>query len=182
MRSDYITNDFLKVFLFALTRADRLICEISLQTGWRIDDVLELKTEQIQHALQLKKPYLQIIEKKTQKKSKKYLPRNLLDECLTQAGEFYLFAGRDDYRKHRTRQAVYLDIKRAAKKFNIKYNISPHSMRKNYSVYIYNKYGLERTKNELNHDNELVTLLYALSDEISEKHAKNKNKHKKKAG
>lgn len=45
---------------------------------------------------------------------------------------------------------------------------------------MYNKYGLERTKRELNHDNELTTLLYALSDEISAKHAKQGKKAKKK--
>lgn len=65
-------------------------------------------------------------------------------------------------------------------KFNVKLNLSPHSLRKNYAVYMYNKYGLERTKRELNHDNELTTLLYALSDEISAKHAKQGKKAKKK--
>lgn len=180
MRTDYISSDFLSVFLWALTRADRLICEISLQTGWRIDDVLELTAEQARKALELKRPNIQIIEKKTGKKSRKQLPRELLSECLAQSGEIYLFPGRDDYRKHRTRQAVFLDIKRTAKKFNVKLNLSPHSLRKNYAVYMYNKYGLERTKRELNHDNELTTLLYALSDEISAKHAKQGKKAKKK--
>lgn len=182
MRTDYISSDFLSVFLWALTRADRLICEISLQTGWRIDDVLELTVTQAENALKLKRPNIQITEKKTGKKSRKQLPRQLLIECLAQAGELYLFQGRDDYRKHRTRQAVYLDIKRTAKKFNIKLNLSPHSMRKNYAVYIYHNYGLERTKRELNHDNDLVTLLYALSDEISAKHAKPNKSKKKIAG
>ena len=179
MRTDYISNDFLHVFLWALTRADRLICEISLQTGWRIDDILELTVTQFENALKLKRPNIQIIEKKTGKKSRKQLPRQLLIDCLSQSGELYIFQGRDDYRKHRTRQAVYLDIKRTAKKFNIKFNLSPHSMRKNYAVYMYNKYGLERTQKELNHDNALVTLLYALSDEISAKHAKPSNSKKK---
>lgn len=179
MRTDYIENDVLSVFLWALTRADKLICELCLQTGWRVDDVLALTVEQARHALTLKRASIQIIEKKTGKKSRKNIPRKLLVDCLEQAGEIYLFQGRDDYRKHRTRQAVYLDIKRTAKKFNIRLNLSPHSLRKNYAVYMYRNYGLERTKRELNHDNELVTLLYALSDEISDKHAKGKKSKKK---
>ena len=142
--------------------------------------MLELTVTQVETALKLKRPNIQIVEKKTKKKSRKQLPRELLKACLEQAGEIYIFQGRDDYRKHRTRQAVYLDIKRVAKKFNIKLNLSPHSMRKNYAVYMYHKYGLTRTKEELNHDNELITLLYALSDEISAKHGRERKGNKKK--
>ncbi len=170
MRTDYISNDTLAPLLWALTRADKLICELCLQTGWRIDDVLALRSEQVRHALTLKRTALTITEKKTGKRSRKLIPRELLHDCNDQAGELFVFQGRDDYRKHRTRQAVFLDIKRAAKKFNIELNISPHSMRKNYAVYMYKRYGLARVQTELNHDNITVTMLYALADELSEKH------------
>lgn len=170
IRSDYISSDTIGPLLWALTRADKLICELCLQTGWRVDDVLNLRTEQVKHALTLKRTALTITERKTGKRSRKEIPRQLLQDCKEQAGELYVFQGRDDYRKHRTRQAVFLDIKRAAKKFNIKLNLSPHSMRKNYAVYMYHKHGLERVQAELNHDNALVTMLYALSDELTAKH------------
>lgn len=179
MRSDYVNTETLSHLLWALQPVDKLVCELCLQTGWRIDDVLQLRTEQLRHALQLKRPALCITEMKTGKRSRKILPAQLLQDCLQQSGRFYVFEGRDDWRKHRTRQAVYMDIKRAARKFNIKLNLSPHTLRKNYAVYMYKQYGLERVQAELNHDNTIVTLLYALSDELTAKHGSAGNAKKK---
>ena len=170
MRSDYVSNDTISALLWSLTRADKLISEICLQTGWRIDDVLELKREQVEKAPEQKSTYITIAEKKTGKRSRKALPRQLLMDCLEQSGRYYIFEGRDDWRKHRKRQAVFLDLKRCAKRFNININLSPHSLRKNYAVYVYNKYGIEKVQAELNHDNMFVSMLYALSDELSAKH------------
>lgn len=176
MRSDYINTNVLSHILWAMTPADRLISEIALQTGWRIDDILELETESIKHALELKRPALTITEKKTGKRSRKQLPRRLLQECLQQAGRFYVFEGRDDWRKHRTRQAVFLDLKRVAKKFKIKCNFSPHSLRKNYAVYMRENFGFEAAQKALNHTNPNVTFVYAFSDLDEMKSAKKRKR------
>lgn len=171
MRSDYINNDTISHILWALSYPNKLICEIALETGWRIDDVLELKTEQVENALKKKRCSLSIIEQKTSKKSTKYISRGLLERVYKQAGCIYCFQGRDDYRKHRTRQAVYLDLKKAAKHFKIKINLSPHSLRKNYAVYLKDKgHSLAEIQKALNHDNMLTTMLYAMSDELGSMH------------
>lgn len=85
------------------------------------------------------------------------------------AGEIYLFPNRNDYRKHRTRQAVWKDIKRAKKALRIKENIAPHSARKTYAVRLMKKYNNDITKvqRELNHSTPEVTMIYALSELLS---------------
>jgi site-specific recombinase XerD len=151
--------------------ANRLVCELALQTGWRIDDILCLTSEQLRAALQKKRHTVTIREAKTGKTSTRSIPVNLLREVCEQSGKLYAFQGRDDWRKHRTRQAVYLDLKRAAKRFNIKLNLSPHSLRKNYAVYLRQQgYSLSEIQKRMNHDNLVVTMLYALSDELGERY------------
>lgn len=171
MRSDYINNDTVSHILWSLSYANKLICEIALETGWRIDDILNLKTNEIENALKKKRPCITIIEQKTGKKSRKYISKDLLYRVLKQSGIIYAFQGRDDYRKHRSRQAVYLDLKKAAKHFKIKVNLSPHSLRKNYAVYLKDTgHNIAEIQKALNHDNILTTMLYAMSDELAEMH------------
>lgn len=142
-------------------------------TGWRVDDVLNLKTKVIHKALELKRPCVSITEQKTGKKSKRYIDKALLLRVYAQAGQIYCFEGRDDYRRHRTRQAVFIDLKKCAQKFKIKMNFAPHSLRKNYAVYL-RKQGktLEEIQKILNHTDITTTLLYAMSDELTQKHRK----------
>lgn len=171
VRADYINTDTVSHILWALSPTNSLVCEVALQTGWRIDDVLNLKTEQIKRAKDCKRPCISIVEKKTGKKSKKYFNRGLIDRLFNQSGRIYVFEGRDDYRVPRTRQAVFMDLKKTAKRFNLKINLSPHSLRKNYAVYLKNKgYSLAEIQKALNHDNVLTTMVYALSDELTEKY------------
>lgn len=173
MRSDYIKTDEIGALLWALREPNSLVCELVLQTGWRIDDVLSLKRCELDRALALKRPTLTITEKKTGKRSRKSVPRSLLLRCRRQAGAVFVFEGRDSVEKHRTRQAVYYDLKKTAKKFGVKVNISPHSLRKNYAVYMYNHYGFERVKRELNHENDFVTMIYAFADQMAKKKSRN---------
>jgi site-specific recombinase XerD len=110
---------------------------------------------------------------KTGKRSTRVLPIELLRRLDEQSGILYAFQGRDDYRKHRTRQAVYIDIKKAAAKFNIKLNLTPHSLRKNYAVYLKNEgYSIEQIQKLLNHTDITTTLIYVLSDELNVKYRK----------
>lgn len=167
--------------LWALTPADKLICELCLATGWRIGDIVALTTQELDRALLMKRPSLHITEQKTGKRSTKAVSRDLLERMREQAGRVYVFEGRDDYRKHRTRQAVFYDIKRVASRFGIKLNLAPHSLRKNYAVWCYDNYGIERAKRELNHDNIECTLFYVLSRELQSKHGIQGKKAQKKS-
>ena len=64
MRSDYINTDTISHLLWALQPANRLVCEVALQTGWRIDDILELKTADIAEAKNKRRHGVTITEQK----------------------------------------------------------------------------------------------------------------------
>lgn len=164
MRSDYIYKEQFRHILSALTEENRLAIEVSLSTGLRISDVLELRLIQLS-------PRFTIKERKTGKTKKVVLNNDLLDALLSISGKIFVFEGRTDYRKHRTRQAVYKDIKRATELFRIKnLNISPHSARKIYAVGQYKRTcSISRVQELLNHSDEAVTMLYAMSDELSQR-------------
>ena len=146
--------------LYALTPQNRLICRVCLKTGLRLSDVLSLKTDRLSKRMTIR-------ELKTGKKKTFTLGDGLLFELSDQAGSVFVFEHRTDKNKHKTRQAVYADLKRASKAFRVKCNLSPHSLRKVYAVELYRKYGdLKRVQKALNHDNDVVTLIYALADEL----------------
>lgn len=172
IRSDFLETDALSALLWSLTPDNKVVCEVALATGWRIDDVLELKYEQVQRARQMKRHGITITERKTGKKSTRYFSKQMLAKMEIVHGRYWVFEGARDWRKHRTRQAVFLDLKRAAKRFNVRLNLSPHSLRKNYAVYLRRQgKSLPEIQKQLNHDSLTTTLLYALADELTEKNA-----------
>lgn len=162
VRADYVWADNLGHVLAALTPANRLACEVSLATGLRIGDVLELTREQVV------KGRFSVREGKTGKVRRVRLPTDLQTRILSQAGHIYAFPARSDGRKHRTRQAVYKDLRRAAKAFRLLEHVSPHSLRKCYAVNQYHRSGdIKRVQGLLNHSDESVTMIYALADALT---------------
>lgn len=166
MRSGYIVKEELTHVLGALMPANRLICELSLATGLRVGDVLRLKTEQVQ-----KGPRMTVHEQKTGKTRTVRLPADLHRRALQMAGATYVFEGRLNGRKPRSRQAVYKDLMRAAALFRLKEHISPHSCRKVWAVRAYQESGgdLKKVQRLLNHDSEAVTMLYAMADQLTQR-------------
>lgn len=165
MRSDWLQVDEYEHILAALTPPNRLACEVSACTGLRISDVLNLRTDKLAERMTVR-------EIKTGKTRRVRLPPQLLDRLVAGAGKIYAFEGREDYRRPRTRQAVYKDIKRAAKLFRLPKNlqISPHSARKIYAVSEYKRTGsVKRVKELLNHSDEAVTILYAMADVLTDR-------------
>lgn len=170
MRSSYIEPGPLGLVLAALTPENRLVMEVMLATGLRVGDVLALRTDQV------KRQRFTVKEQKTGKTRRVYISTALQLRILGQAGRLWAFEGRTDWRKHRTRQAVYKDVKRAARMFQrggtleARKQVSPHSARKVYAVEKYHSTGsLAKTGAALNHDpgHMAVTMLYALSDSLS---------------
>lgn len=160
-KSEYVPKGEVVHILAALTPPNRLACEVSLATGLRINDVLSLKTEKVA------KGRFTVREEKTGKTKSVRLPEELRKQCLSIAGQHFVFEGRLNGKKHRTRQAVFKDLRRVAKLYGCKPHLSPHSMRKIYAVEQYAKYGdLKRVQSLLNHSDESVTLLYALADSL----------------
>ena len=167
MRAGFMEANEFEHLLAALMPPNRLACEVSACTGLRISDVLNLRTTKLSERFSVR-------ELKTGKTKRVRLPRTLLDRLLAQAGRIYVFENRLDYRKPRTRQAVYKDLRRAAKLFRVKdIHVSPHSARKLYAVSEYRRTGsIERVKELLNHEDEAVTMLYAMADQLERRRRK----------
>ena len=165
LRSGWVEDDIMKLVLAAMMPVNALAIETSLYTGLRIDDVLALKTETVRKTA---RPYVR--DSKTGKTHRIYLPAELRERMLAQAGRLYVWEHRTDWKKHRTRQAVYKDMRKAAEVFErsgkVREHISPHSARKAAAVRAYKRGGLEAAQALLVHDegHPLVTLLYAMAD------------------
>ena len=159
MRTEFLLDYELGRVLALLTRQNALILETVLHTGLRISDVLDLRTEQLA-------PSMWVLEKKTGKKHRCGLPKDLLAAIRAQAGEVWAFPGRNPA-KPRTRQAVWADVKRAAKAFRLPQNIGTHSFRKVYAVRLREKYGsIEKVQRALAHSSLAVTAIYAMADQL----------------
>lgn len=159
MTTAYLLEREVGHVLAALTPANRLVCRVCLHTGLRVGDVLALRTEQLA-------PRFWVVERKTGKRRQVGLPAGLLADVRAQAGEVWAFPGRDPA-KPRTRQAVWADVKRAAKAFRLPQNVAPHSFRKVYAVDLMRKYGdLDRVRRALNHGSCATTMIYAMADRL----------------
>lgn len=167
MRTEWLPKGEMEVILRALSPENRLACEISLATGLRINDVLALTPEKV------RKQRFTLREEKTGKTRRIRLPIELVNRALALSGQHYIFEHRLNGRKHRTRQAVFKDLKKACANFGIKKNVAPHSLRKIYAVEEYELTGdLKKVQKLLNHSNEAVTMLYAMANSVRKKRQK----------
>ena len=157
MRTEYLLQKEVERVLDLLTYENRLVMRVLLHTGLRISDALALKPEQL-------RPNFWITEQKTGKRRQVGLPDPLLSDLKETTGQLWVFPGSDP-RKHRTRQAVWKDVKRAAAALRLTQNAAPHSARKVYAVELLRKYGdIDRVRRALNHGGLEVTLIYAMAD------------------
>ena len=162
MTTEYLLDRELGHVLAALTPQNALIMEVCLHTGLRISDVLSLRTTDL-------RPSMWVVEKKTGKRHRCGLPGPMLARVRAQAGPTWAFPGRTPG-KPKTRQAVWKDVKRAAKAFRLPQNVAPHSFRKVYAVRLLEKYGtIERVRRALGHSSSSVTAIYAMADALLEK-------------
>ena len=159
MKTEYLLSQQVELVLHLRTDENRLVMRVALHTGLRVGDILALRTEQI-------RPNFWITEQKTGKRRQVGLPAPLLNDMRAQAGPVWVFEGADP-RNHRTRQAVWKDVKRAAKACRITQNVGPHSARKIYAVGLLDKYGdIDRVRRALNHGSVEVTMIYAMADKL----------------
>lgn len=172
LTTEYLLNEQLDRVLAALMPENELVCRTILQTGLRIGDVLRLRTE----ALGL---HMLVIESKTGKRKRIYLTHDLLARLRANAGRIYVFEGRGGPRTHKTRQAVYADIRRAAKAFRLPQVVGTHSLRKIYAVDLMEKYGdIEKVRRALNHRYKSTTMIYAMADKLLQaKQGRRRHRH-----
>jgi len=160
VKTEYLLNREVDHVLAALTPTNRLVCEVMLHTGLRVSDVLALKTNEIAMKFW-------ITEQKTRKRRQVGLPRDLLERLQHQAGHIWVFPSVRDPAQHRTRQAVWADLHRAAKAFRLPQVVGTHSLRKVYAVELLERYGdIERVQRALNHDRPATTIIYAMADKL----------------
>lgn len=157
MRTEYLIDKEVERVLDLLTLENRLVMRLLLHTGIRISDALNLRTAQL-------RPNFWITEQKTGKRRQIGIPEPLLSDLRKYAGAVWVFEGVDP-RKHRSRQAVWKDVKRAAAALRLNANVAPHSARKVYAVELLRQYGdIDRVRRALNHGGIEVTLIYAMAD------------------
>lgn len=161
MTAEYLLEAEVGHVLAALMPTNRLVCRVCLATGLRVGDVVALRTGQLSRQFWL-------TESKTGKRRRVNLTDALLRDLRAQAGPLWVFPGARDPAKHRTRQAVWADVRRAAKAFRLPQHVSPHSLRKVYAVRLMerSKGDLGRVRRALNHSDAATTLVYAMADEL----------------
>jgi len=164
----------LSLVLAALLPDNRIVCQVALRTGLRVGDVLTLRRGQLSRCFW-------ITEQKTGKRRQVGLPDWLITEIIRRAGSSeWAFPGRDS-KKHRTRQAVWKDIKRVQRALRLDINLGTHSMRKDYAVGLMRQYGdIAKVQRALNHDSSTVTMLYAMADKLTETAQQRRNVRRRK--
>lgn len=172
MTTEYLYQQEVDRVLSALMPQNQLIVKVMLQTGMRLSDALVLRSE----GLSTSGWYT---EAKTGKRRRYGIKKPLLEAILEQAGPEWAFPGRK-MGTHKTRQAVWRDIKRASVAFRLPQNVGAHSMRKVYAVQLMKKYGdLERVKRNLNHASGSVTAIYAMADMLLDRKLKERERRRK---
>lgn len=160
MKTEYLLHREVEHVLAALMPVNRVVMRVCIHTGLRVGDVLALRTDQIA-------PRFWVTEQKTKKRRIVGLPADLLADMRKIGGKKYVFEHSNDPERHRTRQAVWKDVKRAARAFRLPQNVAPHSARKVYAVDLLAKYGdIAKVQRALNHSGPSVTMIYAMADQL----------------
>lgn len=160
MKTEYLLHREVEHVLAALMPVNRVVMRVCIHTGLRVGYVLALRTDQIA-------PRFWVTEQKTKKRRIVGLPSDLLVDMRKIAGKKYVFEHSNDPERHRTRQAVWKDVKRAARAFRLPQNVAPHSARKVYAVDLLAKYGdIAKVQRALNHSGPSVTMIYAMADQL----------------
>lgn len=167
MRTDYLNPQIYNRLYAAMTYSNVLVLRISLETGLRVDDVLSLRSDD------LKGRTLRGVAEKTGKPFKKVISADLADRLRKLTSSGYFFPHRTKSGEHRTRQAVWSNMKKAAEEFGITLNAAPHSARKTYAVELFHDKGINAAQKELQHDRISTTMLYCFSDMLSKSEPKN---------
>lgn len=166
MRTDYIEPELYKLIFMHMSYDNALALEVSLATGMRIGDVLKIRPSDIQS------DGIHFVAEKTGKTGLAPVDRRLSEKLRKNGNRWFCFPHRDQPRsKHRTRQAVWKDVKRAADIVRASgliddQNVAPHSGRKTFAVVDKARYGAAHAQAALQHSNRCTTEIYTESDRL----------------
>lgn len=138
-----------------------LALRVSVETGLRIGDVVELRASALDGVR------ISTTARKTRKKVAASVTARTADALRLASDGRWLFPSPRSKTGHRTRQAVWRDVRRVADRLGIRVHVTPHSARKLFAVERYHKDGLAAAQELLQHDRSLTTMLYAFSDKIT---------------
>lgn len=158
MRTNAIDVTAWAVLERLLMPTNALVIETMLQTGLRVSDVLAIPAEKLRRGQRFT-----VSESKTGKSKRVYIGKSLYFRLLRQCGKKWVFPSCKSPDKHRTRQTVWADVKRASKALRMPENVGTHSARKSYACDLYRRSGaLQDVQRKLNHDRIETTVLYLL--------------------
>ncbi len=166
MKSEFIDRESLIMLLDLMGEDNERAVLVSLYTGLRIGDVLALRLD---HFTEQR---FRTVCEKTGKPFEGELPANLAAALCRDRGSPWCFPSPKNAARHRTRQAVWRDLKNAAEKAGIDVNVTPHTARKIFAVERFRRKGLTATQEALGHDRADTTLIYAFSNLLGAKSAK----------
>lgn len=173
MKTEFVKREKMETVLDLLTPENRLVMRVCLHTGLRVGDALALRPQDL-------KPNTWITEQKTGKRRQIGFPGALLRDLKANAGKYWVFPGRDPI-KHRSRQAVWKDVKRAAHALRLPQNVGTHTARKVYAVELLHSTGdLAKVQKQMNHRSIEVTMIYAMADMIKTRRKSSRKKPKRK--
>lgn len=163
LRSGIVTREEIEKVYGLLMYENMLVCRICEETGLRVGDVLAIKTEDLKQRMTVR-------ESKTGKPKRVRFRNELYSAIKRNAGTVYVFEGRTDIQKHRTRQAVWKDLKRASLALRMPRDFSVHGLRKMYAVQLSEAgYSADEVQKALNHSDLAITLLYLMAAHIGQK-------------
>jgi integrase len=161
MRSEYVSSEVMELALKKMSPDNALAVRLSLATGLRIGDCLKCRVDELRDGK------LFYVAQKTGKIGTAVIGSKLEKELrLNSGGGVWCFPGRDGT-KPRTRQAVYIDLKKCAKELGIEENLTPHSARKVFAVEELKSKSFAEVQEELQHTDGNVTMLYACADKLN---------------
>lgn len=166
MKSDFVEKNSFEVLLSLMCWENSLALRVSLETGLRISDVLALRPSDIDDDCLIHRT-----ASKTGKLSVCELSRRVCEAVRNESNAKWCFPSPRDPNKHRTRQAVWYDIKKRAGQCRMNINVTPHSARKIFAVDEFHEKGLEAVQKRLQHNNLTTTMLYAFSDLLTKEKA-----------
>ena len=153
----------MKDYLKKRNERDYILFMLGLNTGLRVQDILDLKVIDVRGEL------IKVKERKTKKHRRipinRELRRALNAYIYNKDDQEYLIASRQKNKqglvKGINRSTAYRIIKEAARQSGFKDNCGTHTMRKTFGYMHYKKYNnLAALKKIFNHDTEAITFAY----------------------
>lgn len=165
MRTDYLDKSKYSLLYSVMMYDNALALEVSLTTGMRIGDVLKIRPSDIDGRS------IHYVAEKTGKDGVAVVPLVLADRLRRNGSDRWCFPHRTDRHKHRTRQAVWKDVKKAAAVLRQieqldDRNVAPHSARKTFAVDDAAAHGVAHTQELLQHSSRSVTEIYTESKRL----------------